>query len=196
MSVERLGCPRQKAPSAKRCIKTRSPGKRLGCTQDPVRKHRAPKGALRQEGDSSGDQAVSGVRKHRAPKGALRRDSRRCGSRCRECQKAPSAKRCIMTARPGRLHVLPQRVRKHRAPKGALRRVGFAIELTQRRAGQKAPSAKRCIKTCNCALCNMNPSLSRQKAPSAKRCIKTRRFARTVDSGMGLSESTERQKVH
>ena len=37
-----------------------------------VRKHRAPKGALRPDTGSLGLPDASGVRKHRAPKGALR----------------------------------------------------------------------------------------------------------------------------
>ena len=37
----------QKAPSAKRCIKTYYPTTAMGRTKHTVRKHRAPKGALR-----------------------------------------------------------------------------------------------------------------------------------------------------
>ena len=37
-----------------------------------VRKHRAPKGALRRDAISSTVTLLKGVRKHRAPKGALR----------------------------------------------------------------------------------------------------------------------------
>ena len=63
--------PGQKAPSAKRCIKTPSRD-RSWRHRMCVRKHRAPKGALRL-GELVRDhrQAVL-VRKHRAPKGALR----------------------------------------------------------------------------------------------------------------------------
>ena len=65
----------QKAPSAKRCIKTgcSSP---LRSTRRRVRKHRAPKGALR-PGATPFPRPTSplSVRKHRAPKGALRRSS-------------------------------------------------------------------------------------------------------------------------
>ena len=64
--------PRQKAPSAKRCIKTDN--------QRPP--HRDLPGF---------------VRKHRAPKGALRPASRRLGQTVCRRQKAPSAKRCIKT---------------------------------------------------------------------------------------------------
>ena len=62
-------------------------------------------------------------------------------------QKAPSAKRCIMTS--------------------------GAAGSQSNGGGQKAPSAKRCIKTrfFQVACCfRRAPS---QKAPSAKRCIKT-----------------------
>ena len=86
----------QKAPSAKRCIKTRPPGdrRRVGWH---VRKHRAPKGALRPPAADASPLAWRSVRKHRAPKGALRLQ--------------------------GGIDELPGGdVRKHRAPKGALRR--------------------------------------------------------------------------
>ena len=87
----------QKAPSAKRCIKTclvnELTHKRL-----MVRKHRAPKGALRRVRDKVVSLENFPVRKHRAPNGALRRVPR--------CQ----------TLGLGGV------VRKHRAPNGALRR--------------------------------------------------------------------------
>ena len=66
-----------------------------------VRKHRAPKGALRLNVIADGDHEVGGcVRKHRAPKGALRR-ALEGGHVCVPFgrQKAPSAKRCIKTDR-------------------------------------------------------------------------------------------------
>ena len=95
-----------------------------GAKRRAVRKHRAPKGALRR-----GRLAVSAlrdlrVRKHRAPNSALRRSS-------------AAFRRTFWT-----------RVRKHRAPKGALRLTGWG---TRPRSGrtpcQKAPSAIRRIKT-------------------------------------------------
>ena len=63
---------RQKAPSAKRCIKTLQ-----WCACDAwiwlVRKHRAPKGALRQGVCVDVcEECFESVRKHRAPKDALR----------------------------------------------------------------------------------------------------------------------------
>ena len=115
--------PCQKALSAKRCIKTRcrsSPTMRRGTR---VRKRRAPKGALRQRCLNRVVTPVSCVRKHRAPKGALRQSAFVCGNGVVARQKAPSAKRCIET------HV----------------HVEHVAEFDLR---QKAPSAKRCIKTC------------------------------------------------
>ena len=60
-----------KAPSAKRCIKTRLV---VGARHpsEEVRKHRAPKGALRQPDILRLPPRASRVRKHRAPNGALR----------------------------------------------------------------------------------------------------------------------------
>ena len=121
------GCPCQEAPSAKRCIKTDAfiVENRLvyTCQEAPsakrwiktvktfhaanengsVRKHRAPKGALRpgEAGCVGGDLSA---RKHRAPKGALRQ-----GSPLR---------------RNGRLQV-----RKHRAPYGALRPIDRSVSV-------------------------------------------------------------------
>ena len=61
-----------------------------------VRKHRAPKGALRRSDIGRGDGIDGAVRKYRAPKGALRH------------------------SKP-RLDQVLCPVRKHRAPNGALR---------------------------------------------------------------------------
>ena len=62
----------QKAPSAKRCIKTFR-GLLVQNRRVQVRKHRAPNGALRlAQGRLAGDFVP--VRKHRAPNGALRLD--------------------------------------------------------------------------------------------------------------------------
>ena len=71
---------------------------------------------------SSLDHRRSRVRKHRAPKGALRRI--RVKLRVINDglgQKAPSAKRCIKTDRAHNPEDVKDCVRKHRAPKGALR---------------------------------------------------------------------------
>ena len=90
--------PSQKAPSAKRCIKTEG-GLRLRRVRDDIRKHRAPKGALR------------------------RQRTRPFSSVFLKGQKAPSAKRCIKTKyHPDAARSSCSRVRKHQAPKGALRR--------------------------------------------------------------------------
>ena len=122
-----VGPPRQKAPSAIRCIKTARAPPPSGEKKWNVRKHRAPKGALRLMWISSMKSSVSlSVRKHRAPKGALRLGDLdvalvEVGVR----QKAPSAKRCIKTTkRQCRVEHRRKYVRKHRAPKGALRRAG------------------------------------------------------------------------
>ena len=65
-----------------------------------------------------------------------------------DCQKAPSAKRCIKT--PRRILLASpclQAVRKHRAPNGALRLSERLFQESDENLRQKAPSAKRCIKT-------------------------------------------------
>ena len=61
----------QKAPSAKRCIKTRVHFQSASLLFD-VRKHRAPKGALRHLNAAIDVRTVESVRKHRAPNGTLR----------------------------------------------------------------------------------------------------------------------------
>ena len=70
-----------------------------------VRKHRAPKGALRLETIEAGTLLHQVfVRKHRAPKGALRLELIPDGGAVRAIvvvsQIAPSAKRCIKTKTP------------------------------------------------------------------------------------------------
>ena len=62
----------QKAPSAKRCIKTRRRHCAGWSCRHCVRKHRAPKGALRPNDAGLMPEPVSSVRMHRAPNGALR----------------------------------------------------------------------------------------------------------------------------
>ncbi len=91
----RLG---QKAPSAKRCIKTGQTCRPCGTVRAVVRKHRAPNGALRQACCREHLACFRCVRKHRAPNGALRRVGVGSG---------------VGTG---------VGVRKHRAPNGALRR--------------------------------------------------------------------------
>ena len=63
-----------------------------------VRKHRAPKGALRLAPGVFHERGEFSVRKHRAPTGALRPIIDNCNTPERiSSQKAPSAKRCIKT---------------------------------------------------------------------------------------------------
>ena len=160
----------QKAPSAKRCIKTRP--------QPPV-----PEPRLRH------------VRKHRAPKGALRRGELPDATRApRVCQKAPSAKRCIKT---GWLHAPDGHYRCQKAPsaKRCIKTIksppGGIFRLA---VSQKAPSAKRCIKT---ATTRIRPRVTarvrKHRAPKgALRLV----CAGDNLAGISQSESTERQKVH
>ena len=160
----------QKAPSAKRCIKTCTclPGLHLRriCQKAPSAKR-----CIKTRGQSG------------------------CHLQAQGGQKAPSAKRCIKTlATQGRNDYTLQ-VRKHRAPKGALRRPWLRASCSTRPGGQKAPSAKRCIKTLYPRAPQVQAYPS-QKAPSAKRCIKTCGDASLVFDVFLRSESTERQKVH
>ena len=163
----------QKAPSAKRCIKTT----RLDMRRTPlagVRKHRAPNYALRPTSRSGKVRRKPVVRKHRAPNGALRQvlpqrsvvdvvPSQKAPSAkwCiktkhtmttaempRHRQKVPSAKRCIKTCDSLIMAIARDSVRKHQEPKGALRRRDFMMR-SHSALSQKAPSAKRCIKTCD-----------------------------------------------
>ena len=69
-----------------------------------------------------------GVRKHRAPKGALRLQHHAALRRDEFRQKAPSAKRCIKTCDERLFDVAGNLVRKHRAPKGALRRLSRLVD--------------------------------------------------------------------
>ena len=110
--------------------------------------------------------------------------------------KAPSAKRCIKTARATFSVSRPTIVIKHRAPNGALRPWRTVTARYTESMGHKAPSAKRCIKTIEHVSVRLQPlqvikhrapngalrlfsgrrellSVAGHKAPSAKRCIKT-----------------------
>ena len=186
---------RQKAPSAKRCIKTKLTTKTVdidGLGQKAPSAKRCIKTA-RSGGTIAG--ARLSVRKHRAPKGALRLKYSPLHLTPSEIrQKAPSAKRCIKTQNDLSVDVLIH-------------------------ARQKAPSAKRCIKTGE-GVGIWSPENTRQKAPSAKRCIKTRPLSTPAFTPPSVrkhrapkgalrpksdarkaaarerSESTERQKVH
>ena len=139
---------RQKAPSAKRCIKTRSMvSARYSITS--VRKHRAPKGALRQSSHPADVRTPLQCQKAPSAKRCIKTLQTQRRNLLRGTgQKAPSTKRCIKTPRMSvPPSICPIQVRKHRAPKGALRQ-----QRQTKRSGfpglrQKAPSAKRCIKT-------------------------------------------------
>ncbi len=137
-----------------------------------VRKHRAPKGALRLVGFHSRNSFVKYVRKHRAPKGALRlqRLSLISGSHLTFVRKHRAPKGALRHPDRGQRRRRLQLVRKHRAPKGALR-------PEQQTVVYQTPD-------------------ERQKAPSAKRCIKTNLKNWREQFACHLSESTERQKVH
>ena len=112
----------QKAPSAKRCIKTRQTRARNSSATTPFRKHRAPKGGLRRRRGTRLGRRAAPVRKPRAQKGALRLPPvAGRGINPDPCQKAPSAKRCIKTLSGWGRGELVVVVRKHRTPKGALR---------------------------------------------------------------------------
>ena len=164
-----------------------------------VRKHRAPKGALRPVIEDTLADHVHAVRKHRAPKGALRLEtlnrtnnplnnrqkapsaircikthrSGRPGRGERECrQKAPSAKRCIKTATTFPPHTRRSSpVRKHRTPKGALRHDKQPSDQGGSCHVRKHRAPKGALRRAanGAALVDGDG----QKAPSAKRCIKT-----------------------
>ena len=135
-----------------------------------VRKHRAPKSALRLGVHLSECLQVNPVRKHRAPNGALRPERRVVLIDPTECQKAPSAKRYIKTG------------------------VGSG-SVSLRCDGQKAPSAKRCIKTEASArtMCYRR-QVRKHRAP--KGALRPLVMGVTVEVDVVRSESTERQKVH
>ena len=136
---------------------------------ESVRKHRAPKGALRPPRRARSARCRSRVRKHRAPNGALRQWS-------------------LFGDHRETIHV-----RKHRAPIGALR-LKHGYHLFPKRKGQKAPSAKRCIKTFGWETWrNGNSEVRKHRAPNGALRPFRGPFSRTYQSA---SESTERQKVH
>ena len=115
-------CLRQKAPSAKRYIKT-------------VKEALAAVFGL-------------GVRKHRAPNGALRPRLNILTRVVDTSLKAPSATRCIKTKY--RSSYTASQTLRQKAP-NATRCIKTSKELRHwpvRTSCQKAPSATRCIKTC------------------------------------------------
>ena len=182
---------RQKAPSAIRCIKTQ----RLSPLQRAVRM----------------------VRKHRAPKGALRHVTNLLLEALEFLsQKAPSAKRCIKTRHFRAGHPSLSLVRKLRAPQIS-HVIPFFQLCTNSQKSQNFNDPTSNVETTgrelratflrnhprpapNGALRQIiEPRLSAhvagQKAPSAIRCIKTRSCGRGSGRG-GWSESTEHQTVH
>ena len=138
----------QKAPSAKRCIKTAPRRRALTLT---IRRQKAPSAirCIKTSVSCASDHLGRRVRKHRAPLGVLAPLHSVSSHEHVDGQQAGSTIRCIKTSR-GRSRSGPRlrSVRKHRAPKGALRHAGrhdsSGCSSSQR---QKAPSAIRCIKT-------------------------------------------------
>ena len=134
------------------------------------------------------------LRKHRAPKGALRLSwSAQLGSTS-QSQKAPSAKRCIKTCEREAPGSHGHTVRKHRAPKGAFRRSCDDVRDLTRAIVRKRRAPKGALRLGR-SHAGLASSL-RQKAPSAKRCIKTTPTSKPRRAKRFKSESTERQKVH
>ena len=113
-----------------------------------VRKHRAPKGALRLRERTSLSRYLKYVRKQQAPKGALRR---KAVGVLQECEDWVG--------------------RKRRAPKGALRHGMRTVVVVEEPRGQKAPSVKRALRRKIHEVIEHHDL--RQKAPRAIRCIKT-----------------------
>ena len=110
----------QKAPSTRRCIKTRHPSQR-GRSRTRVRKPPAPEGALRHL-DCVVLDVRSIVRKRPAPEGALRQRTGRVDVEGHVRQKAPGTRKCIKAGQLVWGKQTPNQVRKHPAPEGALRR--------------------------------------------------------------------------
>ena len=88
------------------------------------------------------------VRKHRAPKGALRlRIRERIDELSCVGQKAPSTKRCIKTRTLWRSRVRDHPSQKAPSAKRCIKTREAVPGAVLMSARQKAPSAKRCIKT-------------------------------------------------
>ena len=111
----------QKAPSAKRCIKTGCDGKAHGEAEAGGQKAPSAKRCIKTTLRSWTSPSFSLVTKHRAPKGCIKTEAGRWSCRKLWRQKAPSAKRCIKTTPLPRGSFPLAFVRKHRAPTGALR---------------------------------------------------------------------------
>ena len=162
----------QKAPSAKRCIKTKvwTPSGNVTVAVC-VRKHRAPKGALRPRPRRGHGHCPRRVRKHRAPESFAcnsfssnfneRRIPRHLNGAASSLEGVEAELHATFSSNPprsapkGALRLLlkisvaltQMLVRKHQAPKGALRLAVGDAPVAVGGVCQKAPSAKRCIKT-------------------------------------------------
>ena len=194
----------QKAPSAKRCIKTSSTCSRLPVSSlsestERQKVHQDPANMCR------GQHKLINRQKAPSAKRCIKTIGLDADADIEERQKAPSAKRCIKTradggpdSRPNPLSESTERQKVHQDTVDTL--LGRPA-LT----GQKAPSAKRCIKTPweareyltledvrkhrapkgasrrarHSLTVLINPA--GQKAPSAKRCIKTPGLQRRAD---------------
>ena len=119
MTFDRSMTSSQKAPSTTRCIKTDTM-EAVRPSEDTVRKHPAPQGALRPK-KLLADWILTLVRKHPAPEGALRQIQGVRSWLFSFGQKAPSTRRYIKTHYSG--------------------------DICLNSVGQKAPSTRRCIKT-------------------------------------------------
>ena len=133
-----------------------------------VRKHPAPKGALRHSKHKRDHRSVSFVRKHPAPKGALRHWSSRSPLSGDGGQKAPSTKRCIKTHGGVPFGCADGGVRKHPAPEGALRPI-----CRYRR----------------------HPKIAVRKHPAPQGALRPKRATVPMSSG-SPPENTQHQKVH
>ena len=163
--------PGQKAPSAKRCIKTGrfswSRFRARGCQEAPSAKR-----CIKTVKEGLAAVFGLGVRQHRAPKGALRHLH-------------------------ARLDVAPVRlVRKHRAPKGALRPVSHDHQETVLGEWSESAERQKVHQDMTGRGIMRKSRIGGQKAPSAKRRIKTESPRWTPSTGHFVSESTERHKAH
>ena len=159
------GC--QKAPSTRRCIKTRK-----------RRNH---------------DECPFWVRKHPAPEGALRLPKAPANAPTLLSQKAPSTRRCIKTQSQQDVPDELLLVRKHPAPEGALRLVAFAHDCEGWFFVRKHPAPEGASRLVSAP--SRSRSICCQKAPSTRRCIKTSPVTLT-QSTLSASESAQHQKVH
>ena len=186
----------QKAPSAKRCIKTWLTHNARARRNRWVRKHRAPKGALRNHVEYAIRPIGGNGQKTPSAKRCIKTACGHAGYRQRWCQKAPSAKRCIKTRIKHRASAQGEiRVRKHRAPNGALRPIGphdsVRCRLPDVRKHRAPNGALRHIKA-------VFPELLDDLSESAKRhkAHLDSTSSAWTSVNLNVSESTKRYKVH